>query len=238
MFQVNRALRSHVTSPTSSTCSSFNDLTESSAVHHHRPHPSASRDRSHSNISTISLTGGTGVSGIAPSRENARDSSSIHANSPNTTPHYLPQEHHHHHRHHPSCGSITSHHGVPAGADLKLNTNFRNPSAGDGVASSPSSIRPRRSSINAGSAPTGSMLSAGIYKSELETAKKENEMLKRRIRELEALVKQLRTSPSASEVPPPKNKDEQGTPRPTSSTSSIKQQPSSPSVSQTNGERA
>ncbi|KAI5301355.1 hypothetical protein KEM56_001803, partial [Ascosphaera pollenicola] len=130
------------------------------------PHPATSRDRSHSNISIISLTGGTapGVSGIAPSRERENGNPVVFAaHSPGSTPllehhpHLSHNGHHHpHHRHYPSTGSIASYHGgqlgvgVGAGADLKLNTtNLRTPSAGSGgneggVTSSPSSARPRR----------------------------------------------------------------------------------------------
>ncbi|KAI5289278.1 hypothetical protein KEM54_004128 [Ascosphaera aggregata] len=183
-----------------------------------------------SNISTISLTGGTGVSGIAPSRDTNRDSISVlAAHSPGSVPHYMPQDqrqqdqlhhyyhnhnhnhnhnhhhqHQHQHRHNPSSSSITSIHAPLPGVDLRLNTNLRNVPPGEALSASPSSAIPRRSSITSAACPASnpSMLSAGLYKSELESVKKDNEMLKRRVRELENVIKQLKVSkPPASSSP-------------------------------------
>ena len=196
--QVNRLtrelsnLRQQTASVVSTTSSTASDILV--------PPPDARRNRSSSSVSTRSITtaanaGTTSVSGVAPARENAVPSSRPSTEIVRGTS--LSRE-----------PSVTSRHGHSGASSPALSSSI--PQGGffsslpsqsqrHSIASQPGEPpAPQRTSSFSSAIASARMEEAAQHRAELEAVKRENESLRRKIKDLERTLRRRRSDASAS----------------------------------------
>lgn len=182
-------------------------------VRHNRTPSSASARSFTANVGSVSTTSLAGLSSPAPlrptaqqpqpqpitnsgsvslSRQNSAASRRSRTGSPSPAPHSLSgsytNHHHHHHHHHPDPSHLPGYFNTVRSQSGTVTANTS--AAATPVSTTTTTSTTTASELSPGILPATSRYEeTALRRAELDDAKRENEMLRRRVRELERLVR-------------------------------------------------